>query len=201
MDRGTIEYYDHNAQDWTETHGGSTGPSYWQDHLDQFVSRIPAGGQILEIGSGPGKDAGCFSDENCHYLGLDLSTGLLDVAKKANPDLNFVCADVCNLPFPNNIFNGVWCASTLFHIPRSKLSCAISEIVRVIKNDGTCFVTMKEGKGSLIEEATGRLFCLYQPQEFDQILAGHGLQIVTREIIPTQGWTTWIAYLLILPGG
>lgn len=51
---------------------------------------------LIEIGCGTGRLAGSFVDEGFQYTGLDMSTDMLNIAKKNNPGLQFIQGDMRN---------------------------------------------------------------------------------------------------------
>jgi len=75
----TVQYYDAHAEDWTRTHGGNIGHSYWKKEMAKFHELLPKG-KVLEIGSGAGKDAAALIGIGYDYVGTDASRGLLKIA-------------------------------------------------------------------------------------------------------------------------
>ena len=54
-----VDLYERHAQVWAEARGG---PLFEQAWLDRFLSLVPAGGEILDIGCGSGEPiAGYFA--------------------------------------------------------------------------------------------------------------------------------------------
>lgn len=54
---------------------------------------------ILEVGCGCGHRGQYFLDKGYTYVGLDISSSMLDIAKKKYPKIHFVKGDVRNLKF------------------------------------------------------------------------------------------------------
>ena len=67
------------------------GPG-WARVLVKEYLRVPAGARILEIGCGPGTIVGYLPPSD--YLGFDLSSSYIDLAKKRFPKAKFVCERV-----------------------------------------------------------------------------------------------------------
>src|ERR1700730_13779502 len=57
--------------------------------LDSFAAAIPHGGQVLDIGCGPGHIARYLSERGVNAAGIDLSPAMVEVARKLNPGLDF----------------------------------------------------------------------------------------------------------------
>jgi ubiquinone/menaquinone biosynthesis C-methylase UbiE len=89
---------------------------------------------VLDIGIGYGWHwAGITS--GAHILGIDLSFGNLQVAKRLVRDPNrvaFVCADAAALPIRAGAVSGVWSVQAFQHFPESVLKSAVKEIDRAL---------------------------------------------------------------------
>ncbi len=74
------------------THHTDAEVSFLVDHL-----RLPAGGRILDVGCGTGRHGVGLAGLGFRVTGVDLSPGMLDVARRraerANVDVEWVCAD------------------------------------------------------------------------------------------------------------
>jgi len=66
--------------------------------------------------------------------GLDLSPGMIQLAEKSNPGIEFRVADVEHLPFAQASFDAVVCNFGLGHFPHPEAS--VAECVRVLKAGG-----------------------------------------------------------------
>jgi len=96
--------------------------------------------KILSIGCGTGQYAAAFQGRK-EIVGLDLSLGMLSIARKRVRDLT--CGDMVNMPFPDQAFNGVYFIQSLHHVganlqissrdrERSRKQ-VISEVIRVME--------------------------------------------------------------------
>lgn len=72
-------------------------------------------------------------------VGIDLSPRMLDVARAADPAIEFQEADIATLPFPDGSFDAVVCNFGLGHFPRPK--AALAECVRVLAPGGMLALT------------------------------------------------------------
>jgi len=99
---------------------------------------------MLDVNNGLGLDIGCgtglytrsIAKKMDCVFGVDISTGMLNKAKKvANQknirNIRLARANVENLPFPNNIFNAACCSGAL-HLFSDTIK-ALKEISRVLK--------------------------------------------------------------------
>lgn len=57
--------------------------------LNRFAGRVKEGGVICDLGCGPGHVARYLSERNVQVCGLDLSTHMVEIARRLNPDIKF----------------------------------------------------------------------------------------------------------------
>jgi ubiquinone/menaquinone biosynthesis C-methylase UbiE len=89
---------------------------------------------VLEVGCGSGyysEVLRCLLPYPVHYLGLDYSAAMIDLARKRYPSEEFVVGDATALPFADSTFDIVFNGVSLMHIPRYE--AAISESRRVTR--------------------------------------------------------------------
>ena len=95
---------------------------------------------VLEVGCGPGRDGEAIAAAGLAYTGVDLSPGMVEVARAAGLDAHV--ASATDLPFDDHTFDAVWSMSTLMHLDDAELEAALSEIVRVLVPGGLFAVGM-----------------------------------------------------------
>ena len=160
----TIDYYDTNAKKWSEVHHGDEQESYWKVEMDIFHKFLPSG-KVLEVGSGSGKDASALLGLGYDYVGTDASRGLLEIAQKRNPGVEFRNKAVQDLDFEDDRFDGFWTAATLLHIPKNEIDDARQNIVRVVRQNSVGFISVKAGAGEREDEETGGGFRIIQVRD------------------------------------
>jgi SAM-dependent methyltransferase len=111
-------------------------------HLDRillqaFARKNGGKGKIIDLGCGPGQTtrylAGCGITD---IIGTDLSPGMIDVAKKINPQLAFETADMLSLPYDRHSFGSAIAFYAIVHFYYSELETAFGEVKRVLKSGG-----------------------------------------------------------------
>ena len=103
--------------------------------------------KILDIGCGNGRLIN-FLDElnlNYEYFGIDNSVEQIKNAKKNfinKKNINFLEADILNIPFNNNEFDFIFCIATFHHLPSiENKNNALRETRRVLRDGGLIFMT------------------------------------------------------------
>jgi len=93
---------------------------------------------ILECGCGAGPDTEVLAGLGAYVLAVDLSG--LDIAKKnvPHPNVQFVQADIMNLPLRRKSFDIVFCHRVLQHTPNPG-EC-LQSILSFVKDSGAVFV-------------------------------------------------------------
>jgi SAM-dependent methyltransferase len=95
----------------------SVAPQYWAQHFEPWF--IPMYRHVLEhlalsekhlvldAGCGAGLFTKLVTKTGAEVIGIDAAPGLLQVAKKRNPQINFLEEDLEELPFTDNCFQVV----------------------------------------------------------------------------------------------
>ena len=116
----------------------------WQQKiLVEFLNSIPKkrNWNCLDVGSGIGNNLSTLIKFFDNIVACDISQQALNYAKKRfkNSKINFVHADIKNLPFKDNFFDIVICTEVLEHI-KDNLQQARNEIFRVLKKENGYFI-------------------------------------------------------------
>ncbi|WP_420446946.1 class I SAM-dependent methyltransferase [Candidatus Poriferisodalis sp.] len=120
-------------------------PGLREDIL-RFEASVPEARPILDLGGGSGRDALFLAQLGRRVIFGDLVAEFCVIAKGAG--LPAVHLDAVALPFGDGTFGGVLCSGVLLHVPRTCLGAALSEIARVLTEDGMAWISMKEGHGT-----------------------------------------------------
>ena len=98
------------------------------------AAQVRPGATLLDVATGPGSLALEATKLGMICTGVDLSPGMIQLAEKSNPGIDFRVADVEHLPFADASFDAVVCNFGLGHFPYPEAS--IAECVRVLKRGG-----------------------------------------------------------------
>lgn len=107
-----------------------------------LLSCSPDGGNciVLEAGSGTAYASSILCRESCVGLSvaIDIDPEALREARKRDPDLCLVVADLTQLPFRAESIDVTWNSSTIEHLPEP--ADALREMTRVTRRGGKVFV-------------------------------------------------------------
>lgn len=107
--------------------------------LTRFLQK---GDNILDWGCGNGILLTILNNYPINYYGVDVSKGLIDLARKKYPRHTFQVVPPLKLPFQDDYFNVIYLLSMIHHIPSEKLRLKIlQEAFRVLKDKGKLVIT------------------------------------------------------------
>jgi SAM-dependent methyltransferase len=189
-ERTTTASYNAMAADWAASRAD---PNYWAAELERFHDLLPEG-EILEIGSGGGRDAKELIGRGYGYVGTDISTGLLNVARKELPGQQFYEQSVYDLSLPEHEpFDGFWTSAVLLHIPKARIAEALTSIKRTLNPRAIGFISLKDGAGEQIvttDTDNGakleRFFSFWRKDEFAVALNESGYGVVDYMLHPAE---------------
>jgi len=107
----------------------------YQQRKKEILQKWLDGARVLEVGCGTGELGNdfCVDFGTKFYIGADYSAGMARDAKMVFPEMNFICADVFNLPFQDHSFDIVHSAFLFHHLKPEIRQKAIMEKLRVSK--------------------------------------------------------------------
>jgi SAM-dependent methyltransferase len=97
------------------------------------------GTRLLDIATGPGYVAAAAAERGATVVGADISSTMLELARRLRPELEFVEADVDRLPFPDGSFDAITGNFVILHLGRPERGAA--ELARVLAPGGRVALT------------------------------------------------------------
>lgn len=180
MDIQTIKTYDQMAEEYdAET------TVFWEIIPKTFIKAFQKEitGNVLDVGSGPGRDALVMQEYGIDVTCLDASESMIKMSQARG--LKSIKGDFMNLPFDDQSFQGVWAYTSLLHVPKDQIDKALDEITRVLKPKGIFGLGMIEGDFNGYRESSGvnmpRWFSFYTKDELERLLKNHGFDIIYSE--------------------
>ncbi|HXH20665.1 MAG TPA: acylphosphatase [Dehalococcoidia bacterium] len=206
--------YEADASAWAERRrDGGFLPWRYQ----RFRDLLEPGARVLDLGCGPGIDAGSLTDLGLEVTGLDLTRSMLLVARGRGKVRALVEGDCRHLPFRGHLFDGVWASASLLHLPKAQVDAALREARRVLRDGGLICTFMKMGDwdGIMTQEERGgggavrgdRYFAHYDPAEWLGHLRVAGFEPQEQHTFDAQAqrpntpWLTTFALARASPDG
>ena len=136
FDPRTLAFYQREARAYLSRHRQGGG-----EYLADFLSRLPPGAHVLELGCGGGHDAEVMISAG---MDVDLTDGTPALAMEASRRLG---RPVRVMRFDQldalNSYDGVWASACLLHVPAAALGGVLSRIWRALKPGGFHFASYK----------------------------------------------------------
>ncbi len=106
--------------------------------LTAFVEHVDAagGGPVADLGCGPGRVAGFLAGIGADVRGIDLSPGMIEVARRDHPGILFEVASMAALPFRDGELAGALAWYSIIHVPQELQDRVFAEFARVLRPDG-----------------------------------------------------------------
>ncbi|MET8762356.1 class I SAM-dependent methyltransferase [Lentzea sp. NPDC004782] len=105
--------------------------------LGLFAESVLAlGGPAVDVGCGPGDVTAHLCGLGVEASGVDLSPGMIDVARRAYPGPRFEVGSMTSLPLPDGSVAGVLAWWSLIHVPDDEVPVVFGQFRRVLRPGG-----------------------------------------------------------------
>ena len=155
--------------------------------LEAFAERVRAGGggPVADLGCGPGRVTVHLEKLGLDAFGIDLSPGMVAVARRAHPHLRFETGTMTGLDLPDAALAGALVWYSTVHTPIDELPVMFAEFRRVLAPGGHLLIAFKVGDGQVrLEHAYGHDVDLdvhrFPPERVAGLLRAAGLSEVAR---------------------
>jgi ubiquinone/menaquinone biosynthesis C-methylase UbiE len=155
--------YDHSTEIFVEA-VGTTLSSRFETPLDlavldAFAEEVSSSssGPVLDIGCGPGRVAAHLAARGLDARGVDISTRMVEAARRAHPGLRFDEGDLTRLPATDAELAAAVYWYSIITTPPEGLPAVWQELDRVLHPDGRVLVSFQvgDGQGRTTEDAYG----------------------------------------------
>jgi SAM-dependent methyltransferase len=147
-----------------------------RDHVDPVV---------LEVGSGPGDVAAHLHGLGLPVRGIDLSPAMVDLARRAHPEIDVEVGDMGDLDVADGTVAGVVAWYSFIHAPPARRPGVMAELHRVLRPGGLLLLAFQVGDDTLhLDEAFGIEVSLdfhrLRPEAVALLLEEVGFDVVAR---------------------
>jgi SAM-dependent methyltransferase len=168
--------------------------------LDCFVELSAAlGGPVADVGCGPGHVTRYLADRGAAAFGLDLSPGMVDVARARYPGLEFRAGSLTALDAPDGAWAGVVALYSIIHLAPAERDTAYGELARVLRAGGWLLLAFHvssadQPPGSALhldtwfEAAVDLTGYFLDPDEVSAGLGAAGFRVLAR--LEREPWST-----------
>ena len=203
--RSTRTSYDTLADAYVEFARNDLATKPWDRAvLAVFAELVASGpaGLVADVGCGTGRLTAHLHDLGVDVFGVDLSPGMLAVARQEHPGLRFEVGSMLALDLVDESLAGLLAYYSTIHVPDDRLGDVFAEFARVLAPGGHLLLAFQAGDGVLrLTEGLGHRFELdfhrRRPDKVAELLATAGLPVRSRVLREAEdGERTAQAYLL-----
>jgi cyclopropane fatty-acyl-phospholipid synthase-like methyltransferase len=152
--------------------------------VDEFLTKVPAGGRILDVGCGNGAYVSYFLTRGFDAIGIDISETMLSEARRMVPADRLFLMDMFDIEsFPADSFDGIVSVTSMLYTSKKNHPEMLRQILRLLKPGGSLLLMMLEGMGEGLEkeEYQGKEAmthaAYYQSEELEQLVLSCGFRI------------------------
>ena len=172
-----IDLYDRHAASFDRDRDRSLFEKSW---LDRFLTQIPSGGTVLDIGCGMGEPvARYFIERGYHVTGVDSSSAMVAMCRKRFPDQDWVVADMRALALERR-FDGVIAWDSFFHLAIPAQRAMFPIFAEHASPGAPLMFNAGRSEGEAIGSLEGEpLFhASLDPAEYRRLLAANGFDVL-----------------------
>lgn len=137
---GTRASYDTDAAGYADIVRDILGgrQPYLNAALNLFAAQVLAagGGPVADVGCGPGHVTAHLNTLGVDCFGIDLSPGMIEVARSEHPGLRFEVGSMTDLDLPDASVSGLIAWWSLIHIPDDVVPVVLAHFHRVVRPGG-----------------------------------------------------------------
>lgn len=109
--------------------------------LEQAAPGVP----VADLGCGPGHVTGWLAERGVRAVGVDLSPGMIALARREHPAAEFRVGDLLRLPAADGEFGAAVALYSVIHLEPAELAPAFAEARRVLRPGGRLLVAFHAG--------------------------------------------------------
>lgn len=150
-------------------------------YIEELRSRIPDGGQVVDLGCGAGLPITIALDESFDVTGVDFSSRQIALARQNVPGAAFIEADMSKVEFPAGSLDGVTAFFSIIHVHRDLHAELFKNISKWLKPGGVFVAALgKRGAEEQWEDEWlgARMFwSFHDPETAQKQITNAGLRV------------------------
>lgn len=151
--------------------------------LNRFAEAVQPLGVAVDLGCGPGQIARYLLERGVRVIGVDLSPGMVTLAKELTPQVEFFTGNMLALDVADGAWGGIAAFYSIVHMPREKMVEALRELHRVLVPHGVVLLAFHRGQeivhqDIMWEKAVNLDFLYFERAEVETYLRSAGFEIL-----------------------
>ncbi|GHJ44036.1 methyltransferase [Catellatospora sp. TT07R-123] len=107
-----------------------------REYLAAFAGLVRDGGPVADVGCGSGRITAHLHSLGLDAFGVDLSPGMVEVARRDHPGLRFEVGSMTELDLPDASVAGLVAWYSLIHVPDDQVGPVLAHFRRVLRPGG-----------------------------------------------------------------
>ena len=141
--RRTLDSYEGYAREYDEIVGDAPSPDV-EMGLRRLIGAVGPDARILEVGSGPGRDADFLESLGARVRRTDATQAFLDIQAERGRQVEHLNLLTDELGGP---YDGVMALCVLIHIDRGEVDRVLDKVAGALRPGGAFLVSVREGTG------------------------------------------------------
>jgi SAM-dependent methyltransferase len=125
------------------------GHPYLRAALAAFADLVR--GPVADVGCGPGHVTAHLHELGVDAFGIDLSPGMIEVARRDHPGLRFEVGTMTDLDLPDASVAGLLAWWSLVHVPDDAIGSVFGQFRRVLRPGGLLLLGFHVGDGATVK--------------------------------------------------
>jgi SAM-dependent methyltransferase len=144
----TVRAYDDSAAGYRDSTADL--PDAVATAISRFSGALPPGARVLEIGSGPGRDAVLLEKAGLRVRRTDVTPAFVEMMRAEGYAADLVdplSDDLTDPGAPETPYDAVWASACLLHVGRDDLPTVLTRLAHATRPGGLLYASLKEGDG------------------------------------------------------
>ena len=152
--------------------------------LDAVVARLRPGSHVLEVGTGPGREAAYLEERGLHVDRTDATAAVVERLRANGHDARLLDVRDGNLGGP---YDAVLANAVLLHLDRAQARLAVEACRQAVRPGGLFALTLKDGDGESWSDAklgAPRWFVYWREEALRAQLSDAGWRVLDLRQVP-----------------
>jgi ubiquinone/menaquinone biosynthesis C-methylase UbiE len=169
--------------------------------IRNLIESLPDDALVLDAGCGAGVPIAQILSLRFKVTGVDFSEAQVELAKKNVPEGTFICADMTQLDFPENSFDGICSYYAIIHVPREEHEGLLKNFYRMLKPNGHALLCL--GAEHLIDDidenylGTRMYWSHYDAETYLRMLKDCGFSLVWSKFVGDESFDAGANHLFV----
>ena len=177
-----VDTYNKIAQEYDKEFGNDYSDT---PYVDKFLNYLE-GKKVLDIGCGVGNLTKYIMDKGFNVEGIDLSKGMLNIAKQKYSDIKFYEMNMKEITLRKK-YDGIMLAYSLFHLTKKEVIEVLPKYYDLLNSNGKILLILQYGQGERIideplKEGLKIFINYYSQDEIIEILRNNSFKILYTDL-------------------